>query len=556
MKARRAWLWPGFFLFAACLLAAMAWTTRVVLNLERAETRARRDARFQSSLRLALWRLDSKGSLFLAREAARPHTEYAPFYFVQGDVYTKELAQVQQGELLQPSPLLLNRPPEVRVYFQFDQNGRFTSPQFPAGNFLDLAGSKYSADIDDQTLAAVERVRDGLDLEELRGELERAELASRRAQNRDRQEAAWQAKRGTRAPQPPRGVEIGSLEAIWARGELFCLRRVRVGGDHLIQGFLLDWQALRDGLLQETHDLLPDARLVPGSDPERGMATLPFVLDAPRPAAPSRMRWTASHTALAFTWPVVLLAIVSAGFALRRAIAFGEKQRRFASLVTHELRSPLTTFRLYADLLAEGMVKDAEKQDTYHKALQRESDQMARMVENVIAHSRLEQGRAKMRLERVVLSGLLRDLAPELTARAARAGLSLTIDADGLDAIAVDVDTEAVAQILINLVENACKYGRSQERPSILIGAQVRDGAVRLRVRDHGPGVPPAIARRIFFPFDRGDRDETDPTRGLGIGLALGRGLARDLGGDLTLEIPPDGGACFVLSLPCPGPDG
>jgi signal transduction histidine kinase len=98
-------------------------------------------------------------------------------------------------------------------------------------------------------------------------------------------------------------------------------------------------------------------------------------------------------------------------------------------------------------------------------------------------------------------------------------------------------------------VENACKYGG----PPIHVGASTHLGTLRLSVRDHGPGVPPPVARRIFRPFERGARDETDAVRGLGLGLALSRGLARDLGGDLTLEAPPDGGACFVLTLPVAG---
>jgi len=69
-------------------------------------------------------------------------------------------------------------------------------------------------------------------------------------------------------------------------------------------------------------------------------------------------------------------------------------------------------------------------------------------------------------------------------------------------------------------------------------------------VRDHGPGVPPDDAARIFAPFERGCRDSSDPVTGVGLGLALARGLARDMGGDLTLESPPDGGACFVLEVP------
>ena len=111
-------------------------------------------------------------------------------------------------------------------------------------------------------------------------------------------------------------------------------------------------------------------------------------------------------------------------------------------------------------------------------------------------------------------------------------------------------DPVAVGQILRNLVENACKYGRSDHAPAIHIGASLHRGVLRVSVRDHGAGVPPEVARRIFEPFERAGRDEADPVRGLGLGLTLSRGLARDLGGDLSLEVPPDGGACFVLSLP------
>jgi signal transduction histidine kinase len=74
------------------------------------------------------------------------------------------------------------------------------------------------------------------------------------------------------------------------------------------------------------------------------------------------------------------------------------------------------------------------------------------------------------------------------------------------------------------------------------------DGAVRIAVRDFGAGVP--AAARLFRPFERAGRDEADPVRGLGLGLALSRGLARDLGGDLSYEAPADGGARFVLTLP------
>jgi two-component system sensor histidine kinase KdpD len=110
------------------------------------------------------------------------------------------------------------------------------------------------------------------------------------------------------------------------------------------------------------------------------------------------------------------------------------------------------------------------------------------------------------------------------------------------------VDAQAVGQILLNLVENACRYGRSDEKPLIRLAIERRGDRVEVRVRDFGPGVPADLARRIFLPFERGA--SSDPARGLGMGLPLSRDFARELGGDLYLERPDDGGACFVVSLP------
>ena len=114
--------------------------------------------------------------------------------------------------------------------------------------------------------------------------------------------------------------------------------------------------------------------------------------------------------------------------------------------------------------------------------------------------------------------------------------------------LALRTDVEAVGQILFNLVDNACKYARDGQRPSIDLRVEAADGALRISVRDYGGGIRPAEARSIFLPFDRGSNSATGKP-GIGLGLALARGLARDLGGDLELK-PSDAGACFELALP------
>lgn len=530
-------LWYVFGVGALALAAVMVWVSAAMLELEWAETNARADAKYQEQLRLALYRLDYRFSRLLAREADRDPTQYAPFFYQQDQWRARDLKKLRKNQVIARSPLLTDKPEFVRLHFQVDMAGRFTSPQVLTGQWVELV-EDFNAGANRANVQKLEEVQRLVDPQQVGAQLAEAQkqTAAQVAQSKRAQVAATEKK---------------GLEPFWEGNDLIFLRRATIDGEPYTQGFLVDWPRLHAILKGEIEDLFPDATLRPATDEaiDRRLFTLPVVLDAPRPAAVPLTQWTATHTVLLFAWAVVLAGLGAAGLALRKSIEFGERQRRFASLVTHELRSPLTTFRLYSDLLAEGLVKEQEKRATYHRTLQKESGQMTRMVENVIAHSRLEEGRAKLVRERILLTKLLDDLTADLTACAAQAGGELTVDAGGTSDVALETDPAAVGQILNNLVENACKYGA----PPIHVGASVHHGTLRLRVRDHGPGVPAAVARRIFRPFERGTRDETDPVRGLGLGLALSRGLAHDLGGDLTLEPPPDGGACFVLTLPVAG---
>ena len=99
-------------------------------------------------------------------------------------------------------------------------------------------------------------------------------------------------------------------------------------------------------------------------------------------------------------------------------------------------------------------------------------------------------------------------------------------------------------------MDNAAKYAAGKDQSEIHLRASTSNGSLVLTVRDHGPGVPRDQAKAIFAAFDRGGREVSDPVPGVGLGLALSRGLAREMGGDLTLESPADGGALFRLELP------
>ena len=126
----------------------------------------------------------------------------------------------------------------------------------------------------------------------------------------------------------------------------------------------------------------------------------------------------------------------------------------------------------------------------------------------------------------------------------------MIVEADSAESLALEVDVGAIGQVLRNLVDNATKYAGNGKAATVHLQTAIENGSLVLRVRDHGPGIPAAETRAIFKPFDRGPQDPSGKAPGIGLGLALARGLARDMGGDLTLERPRDAGACFRLTLP------
>jgi signal transduction histidine kinase len=257
---------------------------------------------------------------------------------------------------------------------------------------------------------------------------------------------------------------------------------------------------------------------------------------------------TAGRAALGLAWLAVIGAMVAVGATLRTSIDLGERRRRFVSAVTHELRTPLTTFQLYSEMLADGVVRTDEQRQVYLVTLKEESRRLSAMVANVLSHAGLEERRGPRHVESVSLESLIGRVRPPLERIAASAGMTLDVNTAGARSLTVDPD--AIGQILANLVDNAAKYARGATPATIELHALERDGSLVMTVRDHGPGVPREQAKAIFAPFERGSRDSADPIPGVGLGLALSRGLARDMGGDLTLDAATGRGASFRLIVP------
>ena len=126
--------------------------------------------------------------------------------------------------------------------------------------------------------------------------------------------------------------------------------------------------------------------------------------------------------------------------------------------------------------------------------------------------------------------------------------MKISIELEPGTTLAVWGDPVAIEQVLFNLVDNACKYGRGATDARIHLMPRQASRHVQLRVRDHGPGIRPEHARRLFEPFSKSSEEAASSAPGVGLGLALSRRLARAMRGDLRLEATEDG-ACFVLTL-------
>ncbi|HRE80673.1 MAG TPA: HAMP domain-containing sensor histidine kinase [Opitutaceae bacterium] len=230
----------------------------------------------------------------------------------------------------------------------------------------------------------------------------------------------------------------------------------------------------------------------------------------------------------------------------RRSEEDALQKTSFVANVSHEFKTPLTTIRLYAELLAQDRVRSPEQKTHYLQVIGEESERMTRLVNNALDFSRLEQGKKKYALEALDLVPELHRMLDLLSPRVAEAGMELHRDLPTAS-VTRKVDRDALQQIISNLIENACRY--AAEGKSVTVGLKVREDGVCLVAEDRGPGISAEHRRRIFDKFHRVDDTLTAEKSGVGLGLSIARQLARGLGGDLHYEAREGGGARFVLTL-------
>jgi len=313
-----------------------------------------------------------------------------------------------------------------------------------------------------------------------------------------------------------------------------------------------------------TGALVPPRELV-GTNADAGGGTFVFGAAAPAdalpvvplvaivPGAPPRAGTFAGSRGLVLLI-VVLASTMGIGLfvalrMVRREVELTAARARFLTNVTHELKTPLASIRLFAEMLLEGRVESEAKRGEYHRLLAGESERLSALIENVLDLGRLERGERALDVAPRRVDEVAREVVERFAPLAARDGLALATR--GLDvAVAARCDRGAFAQALVNLLDNARKYAASGGRIEVALEGERGDGRVRLAVRDFGPGIAEEERERIFEPFVRGERQRDGAIAGLGLGLHLARTLTRAQGGELTGEAAEGGGASFVVTLP------
>ena len=270
---------------------------------------------------------------------------------------------------------------------------------------------------------------------------------------------------------------------------------------------------------------------------------------APAPAGllltEERARRRSEYLLITLTLGIILAGTLFLLYVNQRERRANQLKSDFISNVSHELKTPLSLIRMFGEMIALGKLKSPDKAKEYADIITRESERLTRLIDNVLDFSRIERGGAAYEFQRGQLGEVVERSLDVYRHRAEREGFKLVTKIDsGLPP--AYIDENAMTLLLLNLLENAVKYGKGEI--NVYLG-QVGE-RLRLVVSDQGPGIPRDEQRRIFDRFYRTREARGTNVRGSGIGLALVKHIAEAHGGQVTVESEPGRGAAFIVDVP------
>ncbi|MBN1652529.1 MAG: HAMP domain-containing histidine kinase [Deltaproteobacteria bacterium] len=241
---------------------------------------------------------------------------------------------------------------------------------------------------------------------------------------------------------------------------------------------------------------------------------------------------------------IILLGTLFILFAADKERRLNALKSEFIANVSHELKTPLSVIRMFGEMLLTGRFRSPEKQQEYVENICSEAERLSGLIENVLDFALLERGKPHYQMQDCNLYDLVARAIENFHYRFERERADVRLVLLG-EIPLLRVDEQAIMLSVINLLDNAVKYGAATP---IEVTVEVFPGEIQIRVRDHGPGIPPGDLRRIFERFYRTRRNPK--VRGTGIGLTLVKQTAEAHMGRAWAENAPDGGAIVGFAIP------
>jgi signal transduction histidine kinase len=255
-------------------------------------------------------------------------------------------------------------------------------------------------------------------------------------------------------------------------------------------------------------------------------------------------------------WVTFVLAVVFVGgFVVMYRLGVSQidlarQQQDFVSAVSHELKTPLTSIRMYGEMLKDGWA-DEEKRQSYYEFIHDESERLSKLIANVLQLARITRNDPQFDINPVKVGELLSNVQSKISNQVERAGFELHVESsDDSRNATIDIDEDCFAQIVINLVDNAIKFSGNAKSKVIEVSSRLTsENSIVFSVRDYGPGIPRDQMKKIFQLFYRSESELTRETVGTGIGLAIVHQLALAMNGRVDL-VNAEPGAEFRVRFP------
>ncbi|MEW6127811.1 MAG: ATP-binding protein [Acidobacteriota bacterium] len=249
----------------------------------------------------------------------------------------------------------------------------------------------------------------------------------------------------------------------------------------------------------------------------------------------------------AFVFALLVCGIVLTLRAITREIRLAQAKSAFVSNVSHELKTPLSLIRLFAETLELGRLKSPEKAKEYYRIINNESRRLTQLINNILDFSKIEAGKRDYNFVEGNLADIINEVISSYEYQIISAGFELQTDIQTNLPVTL-IDRDAMAQALLNLLNNAVKY--SPETKHIAVRAYRQDDSIIIEVRDSGIGIARNEQKKIFEKFYRVSDGLVHDTKGSGLGLSIVKHIVEAHGGEIRVESALGKGSRFIIAIP------